>query len=236
VNLEYAEIFEARGAMYHRAMLDHPEARGEEFRQLFSRLPLRGGESVLDVPSGGGYLARWLPDGTTVTELELSSGFKPGNRVVETYGEWDVGPFDRAVCLAGLHHIAEQDRFVSQLVKAVRPGGFVHIADVDASTPLPAYLDGFVGRYNCTGHSGLYLTEESFRALPGTIVHSSAIRSCAWNFPSPEALFAFSSDLFGLVECPRRGLANALEEIGLSSVENGAALDWRLRYIDLEVL
>jgi SAM-dependent methyltransferase len=236
MNLEYAEIFEARGDMYHRAMLNHPDARAREFQQLFARIPLGEKERVVDIPSGGGYLARWLPKDAALTELELSSGFKPGNRVVDTYGDWSVGPFDRAVCLAALHHIADQNRFVSQLVRSVRPGGIIHIADVDAATPLPAYLDGFVGRFNCTGHSGLYLTEESFQSLPGTRMRSSAVRSCVWDFASVDALLEFSNDLFGLMNCPRRLLANALEAIGLTSGADGASLDWRLRYIDLEVV
>jgi hypothetical protein len=49
-------------------------------------------------------------------------------------------------------------------------------------------------------------------------------------------LLSFSNDLFGLVDCPRRALANALEPIGLESNGAGATLNWRLRYIDLEVL
>jgi SAM-dependent methyltransferase len=236
VNLEYSQIFEQRGAMYHRAMIDYPQARKAEFSQLFDRIPLRSGESVLDIPSGGGYLAGRLPAGTKVTELELSSGFKPGNRVVETYGAWNVGPFDRAVCLAALHHIADQNRFVGQLVKSVRPGGFVHIADVDAATTLPAYLDGFVGQHNCTGHSGLYLTEESFRNLAGTRLRSSAVRSCSWEFSSLDGLLTFSGNLFGLMDCPRKALMEALGPIGLGHGEKGACLAWRLRYIDLEVL
>ncbi len=73
-------------------------------------------------------------------------------RVVETYGEWDVGQFDHSVSLAGLHHIDDQDRFISQLVRHTRRGGTVHIADVDRSQKIGRYLDEFVGRYNSTGH------------------------------------------------------------------------------------
>jgi SAM-dependent methyltransferase len=236
VNLEYSQIFDARGAMYHRAMGNHPQARKREFLELFARLPLAHGESVLDVPSGGGYLASWLPGAVAVTELELSAGFKPGNRVVETYGKWDVGPFDRVVCLAGLHHIGEQERFVRQLVSLVRPGGVVHLADVDASTPLPRFLDEFVGRYNCTGHSGIYMNVDSFRDLPGTRIRFSEVQPCTWQFASMDKLLEFSADLFGVVDCPRRALGSALEEIGLRDTEAGAELDWRLRYIDIEVL
>jgi hypothetical protein len=236
MNLEYAEIFHQRGAMYHRAMQAHPDARGEEFRQLFARAPLGGGEQLLDVPSGGGYLARWLPAGTSITELELSDGFKPDNRVVETYGDWDIGRFDRAVTLAGLHHIAEQERFVGQLVAHARPGAVVHIADVDAETPLPRFLDGFIGRYNVTGHSGLYIDGNSFTNIPGTRLLSSEMRACPWQFPDMDALLDFCGDLFGVVNCPRRALATALEDIGIDAGARGARLDWRLRYIDLEVL
>ena len=141
--MEYAEIFTHRGNAYHRAMQRFPDARNAEFETLFKRQPLRAGETVLDVPSGGGYLARTLPSGVTATELELTDGFAPGVRVVETYGEWDVGPFDHAVCLAGLHHIEHQDRFVSQLVRHTRSGGFVHIADVDRTQKIARYLDEF---------------------------------------------------------------------------------------------
>jgi SAM-dependent methyltransferase len=236
MNLEYSEIFNLRGAMYHRAMQNHPEARAEEFRQLFARAPLSGGEQVLDVPSGGGYLARWLPPSASVTELELSRGFKPESRVVETYGDWDIGTFDRAVTLAGLHHIGEQDRFVGQMVRHVRPGGIVHIADVDADTPLPRFLDGFIGRYNITGHNGLYIQGGSFKAIPGTRVLASELRACPWRFPDMDALLDFSGDLFGVVNCPRRALAAALEEVGIEGDAAGTVLNWRLRYIDLEVL
>ena len=37
MNLEYGEIFEARGGSYHRAMLGQPQARRAEFEQLFAR-------------------------------------------------------------------------------------------------------------------------------------------------------------------------------------------------------
>jgi SAM-dependent methyltransferase len=235
--MEYAEIFTHRGDAYHRAMQRFPDARNAEFEALFRHRPLRAGDTVLDVPSGGGYLARTLPSGVTATELELTDGFAPGVRVVETYGAWDIGRFDHAVCLAGLHHIEDQDRFVSQLVQHTRSGGVVHIADVDRTQKIAGYLDAFVGSYNSTGHEGKYLTEESFTAIPGTRLIDSEFRDCPWQFGSEEDLLVFCADLFGLANYPKRELRERLEDCaGVSRNADGWALGWTLRYIDLEVL
>jgi SAM-dependent methyltransferase len=234
--MEYAEIFTHRGDAYHRAMQRFAGARNAEFSELFRRRPVRAGETVLDVPSGGGYLARTLPE-ARITALEFSSGFSPDVRVVDTFGEWDVGEFDHAVCLAGLHHIEEQDRFVSRLVRHTRHGGTVHIADVDRSQPIAQYLDEFVGRYNSTGHEGRYLNGQSFVALPHTRLVGSEIRDCPWAFDSEESLLTFCGDLFGLSNYSRADLRAQLEShAGIKSSSGGAILRWRLRYIDLEVV
>lgn len=237
MNLQYSEIFVQRGDAYHAAMQREPKARDAEFAQLFARRQVRAGETVLDIPAGGGYLARCLPRGTAVTELELSTGFTPHLRVVDPNGDWGVEQFDHVVCLAGLHHIDDQDSFVSHLVRHAKPGGVVHVADVDRSTELPAFLDGFVGRYNVTGHEGKYLTADSFTRLSGTRVIASEIRECAWRFASEDALLDFSAGLFGLVNYPRAELQLALARIGIVRETNGAAiLKWRLRYVDLEAV
>jgi SAM-dependent methyltransferase len=235
MNLQYSEIFARRGDAYHAAMQNEPTARNAEFQGLFARYPVKPGESLLDIPAGGGYLSRVLPKGVAVTELELSAGFTPHLRVVDATGDWGVGVFDRAVCLAGLHHIADQDGFVARLARHIRPGGIVHVADVDASTPLGAFLDGFVGRYNITGHEGKYLTRDSFSRLPRLKRLSSEIRGCPWRFANEKRLLDFAADLFGLVAYPRDELSDELHRIGISSDGDGVVLHWQLCYVDLEV-
>ena len=58
----YAEIFAERGAAYHRAMAECPNARDAEFLAVLEPLAGRGG-LLCDMPSGGGYLAARLPAG-----------------------------------------------------------------------------------------------------------------------------------------------------------------------------
>jgi hypothetical protein len=233
---EYDAIFEKRGLSYHDAMRRHPDARNTEFDALFARRTVKHGETVLDIPAGGGYLARRLPANTSVTELELTSGFTPDLMVVPTHGDWGVGKFDHTVCLAALHHISDQERFVAQLVAHTGPGGTVHIADVDAETSITEFLDGFVGRYNITGHKGKYLTERSFLSIPDARLIANEIRSCPWRFSNEAAALDFAASLFGLVDYPRAAFREAVvDRVGLNRDGAEITLDWRLRYIDLAV-
>jgi SAM-dependent methyltransferase len=234
MNLQYSEIFARRGDAYDAAMRSQPLARQREFAQLFAVRELKAGDTVLDVPAGGGYLARSLSRDVAVTQLELSAGFSPDTRVVEERGDWGVGKFDHAVCLAGLHHIDDQDGFVAHLTRHVKPGGVAHVADVDVSTGLGEFLDGFVGQYNVTGHQGKYLTDVSFTRIAGTRVIASEVRDCAWQFANEDDLLNFAADLFGLVAYPRGDLHKALQKVGIAKSGEGVSLNWRLRYVDLE--
>jgi cyclopropane fatty-acyl-phospholipid synthase-like methyltransferase len=238
VNLEeYSDIFAERGAAYHGAMRRQPDARNAEFDALFLHHLVKSGESLLDIPAGGGYLAKRLPKGVAISELELTKGFTPHLRVVPTYGDWDIGKFDHVVCLAALHHIQEQDRFIAQLAQHTKSGGIIHVADTDLKQSIPTFLDGFVGRFNVTGHHGRYIGEHSFTNIPGTRLLSSEIRECAWRFPNEEQALDFAADLFGLVNYPRAEFRDAVKQLVGMREENGAVLlDWKLRYIDLKLL
>ena len=233
---EYSDIFEKRGVNYHGAMQRQPDARNAEFDALFARRPVQAGETVLDIPAGGGYLARRLPAGIRVTELELTSGFSPDVPVAPAYGDWGVGQFDRTVCLAAMHHIADQERFAALLVAHTRPGGTVHIADVDTGSRLTKFLDGFVGRYNVTGHNGNYIDGDAFARIKGARVAVSEIRRCPWHFDSETSALDFAAGLFGVADYPRDAFREAVEEqVGMRRDGNGVILDWRLRYVDLAV-
>lgn len=231
LKLDYNEVFDQRGGSYHRAMRRHPLARAAEFARLFERHPVQRDQSVLDIPAGGGYLQRHLPQ-ARLTSLELTSGFGGGVPVVSAESEWPVGGFDHVICLAALHHIPERGAFVERLLNHATK--FVHIADVGSSSPIAHFLDDFVGRYNGTGHSGLYLPDqaESF-GLADRLVHYGEL-DCPWQFPDEASMLDFCTGLFGLVNCPREDLRTALNEyVGVCRNGGDVALMWRLTYVDL---
>ena len=92
MNLTYPEIFAQRGNRYHDAMLRFPNARDAEFQRLFDACPVAPGARVLDLPAGGGYLARFLPGDAELVSLELSEGFGGGVDVHNPQRTWPHAP------------------------------------------------------------------------------------------------------------------------------------------------
>jgi SAM-dependent methyltransferase len=235
MNLTYPEIFAQRGNRYHDAMLRFPNARDAEFERLFDACPVAPGARVLDLPAGGGYLARFLPADAELVSLELSEGFGGGVDVHDPQRTWPHAPFDHAVCLAALHHIPDQASFIRGLLGTLRRGGVLHVADVAGGSALTRFLDGFVGRYNITGHEGAYLPkDEAFFTSLGNVRRCGEF-ACPWRFESEARMLEFCGSLFGLVDCPPAELREALADlVGFETEGAGVRLDWRLLYVDLQ--
>lgn len=234
MNLEYADIFARRGHLYHRAMAAAPTARRAEFDCLFDLHPVHPGQTLLDVPAGGGYLARHLGAEVSTTSRELTAGFSDDVAVLED-ADWRLGAFDHAVCLAALHHIDDQMGFLGRLGSHLAAGGVLHIADVAAGSPHAEFLDRFVGRYNETGHEGRYLRRNALPLPAGMRLRRAEDLACPWRFRDVEQLLAFCADLFGLVDCPPTTLRSALDDlVGIAEDEGGVALQWRLTYVDMQ--
>ena len=234
MNPEYVDIFKQRGHPYHAAMQAFPHARDAEFDALFAAHPLQGGEHLIDIPAGGAYLAQHLGAWARVTSLEITPGFSADTPVVDPNDLGAFAGYDRAICLAALHHFDDPIAFLAGLSGTLKPGGILHVADVLAGSPLCEYLDGFVGRYNITGHQGRYLPADRTRyAALGQVVRCQEV-PCPWRFASEADMLAFCGALFGLVDYPQAELLQALRDlVGFGEDEQGIRLDWRLLYIDI---
>lgn len=234
----YEEIFTHRGALYDRAMRGSPEARQREFEFLFRSAPVFAGDTVVDIPAGGGYLQKFVPSGVTVSGLEISAGFQGEPLVVPAFGDWNVGKFSRGVCLAAAHHIEDKPRFVRKLAEHVMPGGYVHLADVVAGSRESVFLDGFIGQYNETGHQGLYLQEDAdtLARSAGLQLVRDEVLDTSWRFGSLGEAVAFATLLFGVKRCPQDSLMQMMTTLlGMRPQGGGWVVPWHLRYLDLKV-
>ena len=87
-NQSYKNVFDDRGAAYQEAMLQFSSSRDNEFNSLFTRVPLNFNETILDIPSGGGYLSSFIqkkyPDRfISVASLDFSNSFVSENNNVK---------------------------------------------------------------------------------------------------------------------------------------------------------
>lgn len=136
---DHKSTFDQRGSSYHLAMTSLPNVRAEEFRVLVARAELRPGHAIVDLPSGGGYLHRYLPEGVTCLHVETSQVFHAaahhaGQKALLASSMGDVplasGSVDRVLSLAGLHHETDRLPLYREAARLLRPGGLLLIAEV----------------------------------------------------------------------------------------------------------
>jgi len=237
---EYELIFEQRGISYDTAMQRYPYARDAEFRALFSEVDCSAVRKVADIPSGGGYLTRFLPLDCDIDCFEPCDTFKShhGTRLIDLEQiPLPSNEYDVVVNLAAIHHIDNKQHFISSLFNSLKPNGYLCIGDIMAESNIAQFLDNFAGKHNGTGHKGRFLTLRSIGdiALPSDyrLVENKS-KPCEWIFDDEVALLDFCRLLFGLYDISDMTLFTALRDIvGISYRDNKVRLLWHLLYVTI---
>lgn len=241
---DYDEIFAGRGSAYDRAMRLFPEARRQEFEQALQPLELQAGMRVADVPAGGGYLKRYLPDGCIWLGHEPCASFvQPDSNTGHSRPTdmpllplpWTDNSMDAAVSLAGLHHLHDKRPLFRELYRVTKPRGRLCISDVAHGSDVARFLDEFIGAHNSTGHEGVYLDETTLTDLmhSGWNVVHHGIQTFHWVFDSEWDMARFCHALFDLrtlsVEQTLNGIKSRLPVLSLPLEKIG--LQWSLMTI-----
>lgn len=111
-------------------------------RRHLEELGVRPGDRALEVGCGNGSISAWLagrvaPDGTAVADdLDLSLiDVRAPNLELRTAdivaGPIDAGTFDIVTARAVLHHVADADAAVRNLVASMAPGGGILLIEPD---------------------------------------------------------------------------------------------------------
>jgi hypothetical protein len=233
--MEYSDVFRHRGQAYDLAMNTYPNAMDKEFYSLFSRLPIRNNETILDVPSLGGYLKKYCLEDTTVLSLDFSQSIND-IRIVSPYEKWNIPDVDRIVCSASIHHIQNLDLFLENLSSHLKKGDLLHLSDVSADSNISIFLDEFVGKYTSTGeHKGLYYNWNNIKFPTSLSVLSITDIECPWVFRSKDDMVNFCRLLFDLQNISDEDLLSGLQKyVGYTNKNNSVYLNWHLTYVDLQ--
>ena len=232
--MEYENIFRHRGQSYDLAMNNYPNARDKEFNNLFARFPIHNNETILDIPSLGGYLKKYCLEDTLLLSRDFSTSLN-NISVVSPYEKWNIPSVDRIVCLASIHHVEKLNLFLENISSHTKENGLVHLADVSANSNIANFLDEFVGKYTSTGeHKGLYYNWNNIQFPKDLSVSSISEIECPWVFESEQDMINYCGLLFDLRDVSDQEILNALTGyIGYKNINNKIYLNWHLTYVDL---
>lgn len=237
----YENIFNRRADSYDEAMARCPEARREEFEMALAPLPLRAGAVLCDMPAGGAYLRRYLPEGLEYLAVEPSDQFfarcpeESGARRLQCplasvpLADHSV---DYVVSLAGLHHAPDLDAIFAEMRRLVRPEGWVVIADVQAGSASDRFLNGFVDRHNPMGHKGVFFDAATPARLRGAKLQVVDDRTVLpqWSFADLEEMGGYCRSLFGIDLATAGQVAASIESLlEVRSGPDGVGFGWPLR-------
>jgi len=233
--MEYSNIFRHRGHSYDLAMNNYPNARNNEFNTLFARYPINPNETILDIPSLGGYLKKYCPQDSTVLSLDFAESINNVS-VVSPYERWNISNVDRIVCLASIHHIEKLNLFLDNISSHIKNEGFIHIADVSIDSNISKFLDEFVGKYTSTGeHKGIYHDWNKIEFPKSLSVLNIVDIECPWIFESKDNMITFCKLLFDLQNVSDHEVLDNLKKyVGYKEHNNNIYLNWHLTYIDLQ--
>lgn len=238
---DYSEIFSARARQYHYAMQHYPKARDAEFLALLEDLP-PAAVDVLDVPSGGGYLHRYLASAVKLSSCDFSEGFAQTGVPLASPAQLpfaDTG-FDAVLSLTGLHHVpqTQQALFLHECARVLRPGGKVLIGEVWRGSPVDVFLNQFVHAHNSQGHVGEFLDAHTIDFLNqhGFTNAALVVRHYYWNFSDVASMIDYCRNMFGIDQAD-----DAQIEFGLRTILNyrqhadgQVLLPWQLVFYQAE--
>lgn len=237
--LDYQDIFDLRGRLYHQAMQKYPDARINEFQSVLREADIKAGMKIVDVPSGGSYLSRYLND-ADIIGLETSQTFaQMAGEMTRNVLLFDNKRFplqdasvDRVLSIAGLHHVEDKRALFTEMRRILKPGGRIVVADVAGDSVVRRFLDDFVGRYCETGHAGWYFgagTHAELRDAGLDVVDEKRL-NYLWCAPDMGQLADFCRLLFGMVNADTSTVAKGIRDyLGTLETEGYTGLNWQLQ-------
>lgn len=244
----YKEIFDVRAHQYHLAMKLAPSARDEEFLNsiavLETQKKLKKSDVIIDIPSGGCYLKKYLPSEINYIACEESESFikqteYDKNIQVEYFQDnlltqIKSDSIDVLFSIAGLHHNPNLKKLFSEISRVLRGDSFAVLADVRKGSKQDFFLNQFVDQNSSFGHKGIFLDEKIIDDLKASRLEVVTDKICEyyWHFADEEKMVLFCRNLFGIDKASDEKILESIKfHLGVEYGEGKVSLSWSLRNI-----
>jgi ubiquinone/menaquinone biosynthesis C-methylase UbiE len=244
----YEDIFSQRANSYHQAMALYPLARQQEFESAVEYLDILPNSTICDVPSGGGYLRKYVSTASCFFHfLETSENFASAtpkaNNVKTQLCKFEVLPLpsqsvDRLIMLAALHHIQKRHQVFKEFQRVLKPNGKILIADVEADTNTGNFLNTFVNKFNSMGHEGDFITPQLFPLFDELALDVISVNRPVlhWNFDNECSMITFCRNLFGLDKATDEDILSGIHRYLEPVFDHGkVSIRWQLVYVLLQL-
>lgn len=235
----YLETFNRRGELYHRAMKEYPDVRVEEFKSVVDNVKFNDGDIICDIPSGGGYLEPYISKKCDIISIDFSHGFVNSEKLIHhpflisspNHIPLKNNSIDTAISIAGVHHNENQQHFYSNVYSILKEDGNFILSDVFINSNVAYFLDSVVGKYNSTGHDGLYLTDKTHQQLidSGFVIEQHAHKKFSWTFNSEKDISKFMLLFFDMKNIKQDKLLNIIDDtLGIYLKDGRYYVRWSL--------
>lgn len=246
--LTYKEIFNARAHQYHHAMTLCGDARKQEFLNsiavLETQRPLKKGDKIIDIPSGGCYLKKYLPSEVNYIAFEESESFiKQTNYDKNIQVEYfqdnlltqiKSNSIDILFSIAGLHHNPNPKKLFEEISRVLHSKSFAVIADVCKGSNQDYFLNEFVNQNSSAGHTGIFLDETTINDLNSVLLEvvEDKVSKYHWHFEDEEKMVLFCKNLFGIDKANDDEILKAIKSyLGVEYDSERVLMNWSLRNI-----
>ncbi|MFH1711413.1 MAG: methyltransferase domain-containing protein [Nanoarchaeota archaeon] len=247
-NKKKQEFDGIRSKLYRECLREFPDARLEDIEVMKKYLAPKKGERILEIGAGSGFFSKFISDllgdeGRLIVSDpslgQLEEIKELGKKNIDAiqfvqFGSENVNlekdKVDAVWSFGAMHHMFKKSKSFDNLLRILKKGARVVIADVFSGSNLAKHFDDKVAKFCIVGHEVAFWSKEyaeSLCFLSGFTKPKFYDLNIQWKFKKKEDIGFFLYKLHGMTKTtPENCLKGAEEILGFEKKNGLYCLNW----------